>query len=49
LRPSELPKGSPTRRAPDISKLRALGYEPTVSLDAALGRTLAWYREAVTA
>jgi nucleoside-diphosphate-sugar epimerase len=49
LRPSELPKGSPTRRAPDISKLRALGYEPTVSLDAALGRTLAWYREAVAA
>jgi nucleoside-diphosphate-sugar epimerase len=30
LRPSELPKGSPTRRAPDIGKLRALGYEPKV-------------------
>jgi nucleoside-diphosphate-sugar epimerase len=49
LRPSELPKGSPTRRAPDIGKLAALGYEPKVSLDEALGRTLAWYREPVTA
>jgi nucleoside-diphosphate-sugar epimerase len=45
LRPSELPQGSPTRRAPDIGKLRALGYEPKVGLDEALERTLAWYRE----
>jgi UDP-glucose 4-epimerase len=49
LRPSELPKGSPTRRAPDISKLRALGYEPKVSLDEALARTLGWYRAEVGA
>jgi nucleoside-diphosphate-sugar epimerase len=45
LKPSELPKGSPTRRAPDIGKLRALGYEPKVTLDEALAWTLLWYRE----
>jgi UDP-glucose 4-epimerase len=45
LKPSELPKGSPTRRAPDISKLRAIGYEPKVSLGEALWETLSWYRE----
>ena len=49
LKASELPKGSPTRRAPDISKLRALGYEPKVSLDDALARTLEWYRTRVAA
>jgi dTDP-glucose 4,6-dehydratase/UDP-glucose 4-epimerase len=45
LRPSELPKGSPTRRVPDISKLRALGYEPKRSLDDTLAHALEWYRE----
>jgi UDP-glucose 4-epimerase len=45
LKPSELPKGSPTRRMPDISKLRAIGYEPKVSLGEALWETLSWYRE----
>lgn len=43
LRPSALPQGSPTRRVPNISKLRALGYEPQVTLDEALARTLDWY------
>ncbi len=43
IRTSELPAGSPTRRVPDISKLRALGYEPTTSLDDALELTLDWY------
>lgn len=47
LKPSELPKGSPTRRVPDISKVRALGYEPRVGLDEALARTLEWYRSDV--
>lgn len=47
LKPSELPKGSPTRRAPDVSKLRALGYEPKTTLDEALCRTLEWYRDPV--
>jgi UDP-glucose 4-epimerase len=45
LKPSELPKGSPTRRVPDISKLQAIGYEPKVSLGEALWETLSWYRE----
>jgi nucleoside-diphosphate-sugar epimerase len=44
LRPSELPKGAPTRRVPDISKMRALGYEPKVGLDELLAKTLDWYR-----
>ena len=43
LKPSELPKGSPTRRVPDTRKLQALGYEPKVGLDEALARTLEWY------
>jgi nucleoside-diphosphate-sugar epimerase len=41
--PGELPKGSPTRRLPDISKLARLGYEPKVSLNAGLPPTVAWY------
>jgi nucleoside-diphosphate-sugar epimerase len=45
LKPSELPKGSPTRRVPDIGKLRALGYEPKRSLDETLASALEWYRE----
>jgi nucleoside-diphosphate-sugar epimerase len=43
IRPSELPKGSPTRRKPDIRKLQALGYEPKVGLLDALAGTLPWY------
>ena len=31
--PGELPKGSPTRRLPDIAKMQALGFEPKVTLD----------------
>jgi nucleoside-diphosphate-sugar epimerase len=45
LKPSELPKGSPMRRMPDITKLRALGYEPRVGLDEALAKTLEWYTD----
>lgn len=43
--PTELPAGSPSRRAPDISKLRALGYSPQWPLAPALGSTLEWYRQ----
>jgi len=42
--PGELPKGSPPRRCPDISKLRALGYEPKVGFDEAVRSTVEWYR-----
>jgi nucleoside-diphosphate-sugar epimerase len=39
----ELPKGSPTRRLPDISKMRALGFDPTTSLHEGLPETVDWY------
>lgn len=35
--------GNTPRRCPDIAKLRALGYEPTVSLDEGLKKTIEWY------
>ena len=35
--------GGTERRCPDISKIRALGYEPKVSLQEGLKKTLAWY------
>ena len=39
------PPGSVARRCPDLAKLRALtGYEPTVSLEDGLRRTVAWYQ-----
>jgi UDP-glucose 4-epimerase/UDP-glucuronate decarboxylase len=39
------PPGSVARRCPDLTKLRALtGYEPTVSLEEGVRRTLEWYR-----
>jgi len=43
--PGVLPPGSPTRRCPDISRLRALGWEPEFSLDQGLDLTLRWYKE----
>jgi nucleoside-diphosphate-sugar epimerase len=36
------PGGTP-RRCPDISKMRALGYQPRVNLDEGLRRTTEWY------
>jgi UDP-glucose 4-epimerase len=41
--PGVLAKGSPPRRCPDISKIRALGYEPKVPLAQGLGPVLDWY------
>jgi nucleoside-diphosphate-sugar epimerase len=37
--------GSPSRRCPDISKLKSLGYTPKVSLDDGLEQTVKWYKE----
>jgi len=43
--PGELRPGSPLRRCPDISKLRQLGFEPSVSLREGLAKTVRWYDE----
>jgi nucleoside-diphosphate-sugar epimerase len=43
IEPSPALAGSTPRRCPDISKLRALGYEPRVPLDVGLPPTLRWY------
>jgi nucleoside-diphosphate-sugar epimerase len=43
LAPGQLPKGSPTRRAPDIGKMRELGFEPEIGLREGLAQTLPWY------
>ena len=41
------PEDDPERRCPDISLARSeLGWEPKVSLDEGLTRTVAWAREA---
>jgi nucleoside-diphosphate-sugar epimerase len=45
LEPSDLQPGSTPRRCPDIGKLRALGYQPRVSIDEGLRKTLQWYTE----
>ncbi len=43
--PGELAGGSTLRRCPDISKVRALGYEPRVRLAEGLAVTARWYDE----
>jgi dTDP-glucose 4,6-dehydratase/UDP-glucose 4-epimerase len=43
LLPGELPPGSTQRRCPDVSKLRALGYAPSIPLAVGLTRTVEWY------
>jgi len=35
--------GSVARRCPDISRLRALGYQPRMTLEDGLRRTVSWY------
>lgn len=46
VEPGILPKGSPSRRFPDIGKIKALGYDgPQVSFADGLARTVKWYRE----
>lgn len=38
-------EGGTPRRCPDISKMRALGYDPAVPLKEGIARTTAWYQE----
>ena len=41
--PGPGPEGGTSRRCPDITKLRALGYSPQVSLSEGLKEAVAWY------
>jgi nucleoside-diphosphate-sugar epimerase len=41
----KLRAGSPTRRCPDVTKLRKLGFKPRTSLREGLARTVQWYDE----
>lgn len=41
--PGEAAKGSPTRRCPDISKLKKLGFKPKTSFKQGLTATVRWY------
>lgn len=43
--PGELRAGGALRRCPDISRLRALGYSPKISLSQGIEQTVKWYRE----
>lgn len=42
--PGTLPKGSPPRRLPDMSKLERMGYMPQVPFDAGIVKTCDWYK-----
>ena len=39
------PDGTP-RKVLDISRIKALGWKPTVTLDEGIATTIAWYKEA---
>ena len=43
--PGALKPGGAARRRPDITKLRALGYSPRVTLRDGLQQTVRWYRD----
>lgn len=44
IAPGPLQAGSTARRCPDISRVRALGFTPRVSLPEGIAATVAWYR-----
>jgi GDP-L-fucose synthase len=39
------PDGTP-RKVLDVSRMKALGWEPTITLDEGIASTIAWYKEA---
>jgi nucleoside-diphosphate-sugar epimerase len=43
--PGERRAGGTSRRCPDISKLRTLGYVPNVGLEESIARTARWYAD----
>jgi GDP-L-fucose synthase len=42
---SSKPDGTP-RKVLDVSRMKALGWEPTITLDEGIASTIAWYKEA---
>ncbi len=44
---SSKPDGTP-RKVLDVSRIKALGWKPTIALDDGIASTIAWYREANT-
>ena len=46
LVPGAKPAGGTSRRCPDMSKLRSLGFCPTVELEQGVGATARWYADA---
>jgi GDP-L-fucose synthase len=44
---SSRPDGTP-RKVLDVSRVKALGWEPTITLDEGIASTIAWYKEANT-
>jgi GDP-L-fucose synthase len=42
---SSKPDGTP-RKVLDVSRIKALGWEPTITLDEGIASTVAWYKEA---
>ena len=45
IKPGEAAAGGTPRRCPDISKMRALGYDPQIDLTEGLTRTAKWYEQ----
>ncbi len=45
IRNTALRPGGTPRRCPDLTKLRALGYQPAIDLDHGLDEAVRWYRE----
>lgn len=44
--PESYPAGEPQRRCPDLTKIRSkLGYEPRVTLEEGLARSIEWFRK----
>jgi GDP-L-fucose synthase len=39
------PGGTP-RRVLDVTRIKALGWKPTITLDQGIASTIAWYKEA---
>ncbi|MBC07616.1 NAD-dependent epimerase/dehydratase family protein [Thalassospira sp.] len=45
VRPAAAPEGETSRRCPDISKLRDLGYNPSVDFADGIATTVKWYSD----